>query len=650
MLLIPIQHIAGKLLLVLILAFAHQAIALGQGKDGSNRAAQKAYEQGQSEIGNGRLAEAEKFLLKAIEQDPGWIKPRVTLAALYFEKTQWDQSRQYFESALAIDSLSEPIIHFKLGEIAWINHHYPEVKSRMEKVLSIARLKPSVLQMAEKYKRDAGFLMNNPPVYQTAIKPLPPTINTEAMEYLPSFPAREDVMIFTRRVRGQEDFYLSALKDGQWQEGVPVADLNTSQNEGAHCLSADGKMLIFTACDRSDGLGSCDLYYSVVDGKRWTKPANLGPGVNSRNWDGQPSFSANGRTLYFASERPGGRGGRDLWMINRKGSGWDNPQNLAPLNTSGNEEVPFIHAADQHLYFMSDGHPGFGGTDLFVSQFSADGWQAPRNLGAPINTSGDEGALHINLSGSTGYFARAVYEASKSDRGQIDIFEFEVPQAIRPLPATYASIRVLDQITRQPVRAILEIINLTTGKTFIRTLGDQHGELLVCLPAGEEFALNISKDQYAFHSEHIQVDQHSTLMDPREFQVLLAPIAESIADPTMTEPIVLNNIFFESGSAKLLEKSLYELQKLFDLLRDNVSMHIEIRGHTDAVGSETDNQELSEQRARAILDHLIAAGIPEERLTYRGFGESLPVADNDSEEGRQRNRRTEFIIISNEKK
>lgn len=637
-----IIHIA-----MIVLLIGQHSIIWSQAKSGFSRAAQKAFEQGQGEIAQGQLSEAEHYLLKAIELEAGWREPRVTLAALYFEQANWNQSRFYFESALVIDSLADPVIHFKLGEIAWRTQDYEKVISSMERTLLNTRIKPSIRHRAEKYIRDARFLSSNPPSYQTTIKPLPPTINTENMEYLPSFPAREDWMIFTRRVRGQEDFYISKLIDGHWQESMALTELNTDQNEGAHCLSADGKMLIYTACDRPDGYGSCDLYYSLFDGVRWSKPANLGSTVNSRYWDGQPSLSANGRTLYFSSERPGGAGGRDLWMINRKGGGWDEPKNISELNTPANEEVPFIHFADDNLYFMSDGHPGFGGTDLFQANYIDGIWQNPQNLGEPINTSGDEGALHITLSGAKGYFARGVYGTDKRDR--IDIFEFDIPDEIRPRPATYANIRILDKKTRQPLQAILEIINLANGEIHTKTLSDKKGELLVCLPLDEEYALNISKEQYAFHSEHIQLDQRTSIGDPMHLTVFLSMIETNEPNPT-ADPIVLNNVFFESGSANLLAKSGYELKRLLQLLQDNQGMMIEIRGHTDNVGSDSDNQQLSEKRAQAVYNYLIAAGVSNERLSYKGFGESTPIADNLTEEGRQRNRRTEFVILSNEKK
>ncbi|MCB0664634.1 MAG: OmpA family protein [Saprospiraceae bacterium] len=617
------------------------------GQSDLDRLAQKNFERAQELIKKKQWADAEVALIKVIESEKDWLQPRITLAAIYFDQKKWGLSRKYFESVLEADSTANPMIFFKLGEIEWQEEHYEKVVNYMSSLLTKERIKPSVLSAAEKYRRDATFLLQDSiPVYSTNVELLPPTINTGSMEYLPSFPAREDMMIFTRRVNGQEDFYLSRYIEGEWQNSIPLSDLNTQENEGAHCLSSDGKMLIFTACNRRDGLGSCDLYYSRFDGDRWSVPSNLGPTVNTRHWDGQPSLSSNGKTLYFSSDRPGGKGGRDLWKIDRKGGGWDKPVNLEALNTKGNEEVPFVHAADESLYFMSDGWPGFGASDLFLSHKVDGHWETPHNLGKPINTSEQEGALHVNLSGTRAYFARTL--ESPDNKPQIDIYSFDLPMAIRPLPATYANIQIMDGKTKKPLQAIVEMVNLFSSTIFTKQLTDRQGELLVCIPVDVEYAVNITKEGYVFHSEHIEVHRQTSLIEPIEFTIFLNPVEEK--PDTTTAPTVLHNVFFESGSAALLEKSDFELNKLYNLLLTNPDLKIEIRGHTDNVGSDTDNQILSEQRARAINDYLLAKGIEQRRMEYRGYGETFPVADNDSDAGRQKNRRTEFLILGNGKK
>jgi outer membrane protein OmpA-like peptidoglycan-associated protein len=607
--------------------------------------ARKAFESGNQEVEKSNLDKAEKQYLKAVDSAPKWVDPLIKLGALTFQQGSYDQSKRYFQKALSLDSLGVPTIFFKLGEIAWIEKDYSQVEKNMSNFLQAEKIRPNLRTRAEKYLRDAKFLDQDPPVFATQIFALPATINTEALEYLPSLPAREDIMIFTRRVGGQEDFFISRFLDEKWQQSVPLQQLNTPQNEGAHCLSADGKMLVYTACGKYDGLGSCDLYYSVFEGNKWSAPANLGPAVNSKHWDGQPSLSASGRTLYFSSERPGGKGGRDIWRINRKGGGWDLPVNLNAINTPFNEEAPFIHAADEDLYFMSDGHPGYGGIDLFVSKKIDDEFTSPQNLGAPINSNQDEGALHMTLDGTRAYFARAIPQENKATPAQVDIYQFDVPKEIGPNPATFINLKTIDAISQASIQAVIKIVDLATGKAFMHALTDKNGEMLVCLPAGKDLALNVSKDEYAFYSQHFNLLDTSTLLRPQQLLVALHRI-ESISD-TVAEnsPVVLNNVFFESGSAKLLETSNFELENLALLLKYHNQIKIKILGHTDNIGSELDNQQLSEARAEAIYRYLLTKNVDRSRMSFLGLGESQPIAENDTEEGRQKNRRTEFILM-----
>lgn len=611
-----------------------------------SKTARKAFESGNQQIEKSNYAEAEKQYLKAVASEPQWIDPIIKLGALSFQQGSYGQSKSFFHQALALDSLASPIIFFKLGEIAWIEKAYSQVEKEMAHFLQSDKISPTLITRAEKYLRDAKYLDGDPPLYPTQILALPSTINTEELEYLPSLPAREDIMIFTRRVRGQEDFFMSTYLDEKWQPSVPLQQLNTPQNEGAHCLSADGKMLVYTACGQEGGMGSCDLYYSTFDGNQWSVPANLGPAVNSKHWDGQPSLSASGRTLYFSSERPGGKGGRDIWMVNRKGSGWDLPVNLSAINTAFNEEAPFIHAADENLYFMSDGHPGYGGIDLFMSGKKDDQLTSPINLGSPINSAQDEGAIHLTLDGTRAYFARAIPQENKATPAQIDIYQFDVPKQVRPTPATYINLKIIDASSRAPIQSVIKIENLQTAKTFLYAMTDKMGEMLICLPAGKDFALHVSKKEYAFYSQHFNLTDTSTMLRPQQMLVALSRV-ESIADSSeVNNPVVLNNVFFESGSAKLLEKSNFELENLAQLLQDHRQIKIKIFGHTDNIGSVTDNQKLSEARAEAIYRYLLRKNVDQSRMSFLGLGESQPISDNDTEAGRQKNRRTEFILIN----
>jgi outer membrane protein OmpA-like peptidoglycan-associated protein len=345
--------------------------------------------------------------------------------------------------------------------------------------------------------------------------------------------------------------------------------------------------------------------------------------------------------LYFSSERSGGAGGRDIWVTKRNASGWDPPQNIRDVNTPYNEEAPFIHADDATLYFMSNGWPGYGGTDLFMSKNKKDQWSQPVNLGAPVNSKSGEGALYINVAGKTGYFARTVED-------QIDIFSFEIPEKIKPDPATYVKWMVRHRVTDAPLQAIVTITDLKAKKVIRKVKTSTKGEMLVCLPMGIDYAFTVEKERFAFYSQNHNLTELATLIEPAEFTAFLEPITETGREKA-SDPVVLNNVFFVFGEADILDKSQPELDKLVLLLKENPQINIRIQGHTDNIGSDQSNLQLSQDRARSIYQFLIEKGINPARLEYEGYGATHPIADNDTEAGRQQNRRSEFVILKHDR-
>ncbi|MFT5801262.1 MAG: outer membrane protein OmpA-like peptidoglycan-associated protein, partial [Nonlabens sp.] len=430
----------------------------------------------------------------------------------------------------------------------------------------------------------------------------------------------------------------------------------------AQSISADGKLLVFTACTRRDGYGSCDLYFSEVIDGRWTKVANMGKEINSRARETQPSLSADGKAIYFSSNRGGGQGEMDIWVSKRDEDGaWGIPENLGEvINTTGVDRAPFIHQDGQTLYFMSDGHEGMGGHDLFYSRLENEVWGKPKNLGYPINTEADEGTLVISLDGKTAYFATDRNKPGKRGKEEeymgkvdLDLFSFELYEEARPQPVTYVKATVRDAATRKKLAgAKVAFTDLETEKSHAFSTTDSDGEFLVCLPLGKNYSLNVTKEEYIFHSENFALDKINNLDKPFLLDIELQPVPILTAVPTSTEgalaegkPIILKNVFFETGSAELKTASLLELNRLKKLLTDHPTLVIRINGHTDNIGSDEDNLTLSNNRAKAVNDYLIINGISGDRLSYKGFGETKPISNNEIPEGRQSNRRTEFVVI-----
>lgn len=616
------------------------------------------YERGMRMSFNGQLDAAVADLEKALAMDPTFIDAQIEWANVKNQQGKMAEAEMGYEKALAIDPNYEPGVLYSLAIVEFDQKKLEEAAAHFEQFLNApGKISEKRKATAERYLKNVRFAaeaIKNPVPYEP--KNLGPNINTADAEYLPTISADGETLIYTA-VRGrQEDFYRSKKVNGEWQPGEPIEAINTPSNEGAQSVSADGKFLVFTACHRRDGLGGCDLYFSELKKGQWTPVRNIGAPINSAGWESQPSISSDGKTLYFTSERRGGPGGKDIWVSHRQPNGrWSDPQNLgAPVNTPDDEQSPFIHPDGQTLYFMSNGHPGMGGFDLYLSRRQPDGkWGEPQNLGYPINTEGNEGALSVSLDGKTAYFATDILMKKEGvssfdnpqGKGTTDIYSFEMPVRNRPQPVTYVKARVSDAATGQKISAKVEFVELQSGQLFASAETEEDGEFLVTLPAGKDYALSVSKEKYLFYSDNFALAENGTPGEPFLLDIALTPISSGTGETARAKPIVLKNVFFETGSAELKKESLIELNRLKKLLEDNPSLKIQINGHTDNVGSDADNLTLSNNRAKAVYDFLVQEGIEVKRLKFKGFGETEPVVANETAEGRQQNRRTEFVII-----
>lgn len=591
---------------------------------------------------------------KLIGSKPNFIDAWLLRGAAQFDLRNYAASESDYEQALALDAAYFPGAWLELGRAEQLQMKYEEAITHFTQYLSNEKLKSGSRNDAERELANARFAAD------AVRNPLPITpqslgdsINTAGPEYLPSLTADVENLIYTVNNAGSEDFYLSHRVNGHWTKGVPLEAINTPRNEAAQCISADGRTLVFTADYGREGFGGYDLYIAEVRRRQWGKAVNLGAPVNTAGWESQPSLSSDGNTLIFASDRAGGQGGRDLWMSQRSSDGkWSIPVNLGPgINTPGHEQAPFLHADGQTLYFMSDGRPGMGQADLYLSRLDAQGhWQTAQNLGYPINTPDEEGALVVTTDGATAYFTRRVGGPSAGDwKPNLDIFSFEVPAAIRPQPVTYVKARIKDNDNGQRLQALVEITDVSKGKIFVKATTDTDGEFLFCLPVGVNYALNVSKTDYLFHSEYFALaEPGADLTKPFVLDIGLSRIPEPGTVSSQlpnNQPVILRNIFFDSGAATLRPESTPELERLKNLLLEHRSLRIRIQGHTDNIGTASDNLSLSEKRAKAVFDYLVKNGINPDRLTYAGFGESQPIDNNDTPEGRRNNRRTEFVIV-----
>lgn len=597
----------------------------------------------------GQYEQAINLLNQAIQKDKNFIEAYYRLGLVYFSMKRFPEAVSNFQKGLSLtsDIKKQKVIWFDLGE-AYLNMgEYEKALQILSDFLKAEVQNKAKIDRARKLMDNASFaLENRKHAARLNQRVLSDTVNCFVMQYFPVLTADQQELIFTRRT-GYSDEYDEDLvvsrknKAGQWTKPVSVSDnINTLFNEGTCTISADGRKLIFTSCEIPGGLGSCDLYESRKIGDRWTKPVNLGPNVNSRDWESQPTLSADGRTLYFVSERPGGFGRRDIWYTELTSDGkWLKAVNAGrQINTQYEEISPFIHANNRTLYFATNGLTGFGGFDIFYVEKSGPGsWSQPRNIGAPINNHEDQFSLFITADGSKGYYSNE--EKSQNGYSASRLYVVDVPEDQQErLKSNYVRGTVRDKDTKQVLKASIELINLANDQVESLVESDSlSGDYLIVLTQGSEYALFVNKRGYLFKSLNFNYSQVRDV-EPVILDIELEKAREGSVS-------VLKNIFFDVDKYDLQDKSKTELQKLIRFLHENESIRIEISGHTDNTGSASYNRDLSDKRARAVYNFLVKNGITPERMVTKGRGPDEPIATNDTEEGRQLNRRIEFRII-----
>ncbi|MBC7903991.1 MAG: PD40 domain-containing protein [Gemmatimonadaceae bacterium] len=610
-----------------------------------NKKAAKLYQDAYQKASNeGDFKEGIRILEEAVKIDPGFADAFLSLGGMYGELKNYGPAVLNYQKARQIDSayfidynLSYSINFAGKGE-------FEKAMERINEFLSIANLNEASLKAATYRKKCYQFAIDFQKSgasgsYAFTPRNLGDNVNTEISEYFPTLTIDSRQLIYTRRARGvNEDFYETRLNDSGWIKSTPLPGaINTNFNEGAQAISQDGQWMIFTGCNFQEGYGSCDLYMSYLTPDGWSSPENLGSNINTESWESAPSLSADKRDLYFMSRRTGGYGGSDLYVSHRMPNGkWSGPENLgAEINTMGDETCPFIHADNQTLYFTSSGHQGYGGDDLFMVRKVANGkWSNPRNLGYPINTIENEGSLVITADGTTAYYA-----SERSDsRGGLDLYTFEMRNDVRPVKTLWIKGKVFDKKTKNGLPSAVELADLASKEIISKIQTDETGNYLITLPVGKDYAFNVNRRGYLFYSENFSLKEKSP-DSTYHIDIPLQPLETNAI-------VVLNNIFFATGKYELKTESQVELDNVAKLMKENPTLVVQINGHTDNMGKAADNLSLSDNRAKAVVDYITSKGVAAARMKYKGFGAGQPVADNATESGRAKNRRTELKVIT----
>lgn len=612
----------------------------------SNKAALKLYAKAQKE---GNMAEKRKLLNDAVAIENSFYEALFELGTGYFKQGKKDLAKDRLEAVRDICPEYSPYTHFFLGLIAYQATNYQEAIRYFEKFLSYD------IQDDEDYKLAKNLLQEIKDYEVIFSRPVPfdpkvmPNVCTPQDEYLASISPDNRSFYFIRKTKTDgksmdktydsgvnyvEIFTKSTLVNGQFDAGEPMPrPFNYKYNNGAATITADNKQMYFVICQNNQ-VEFCDIWKTEFKENQWQPFVNAGSRINSDAWDSQPTISYDGKTLIFASNRPGGIGGVDLYMSTKQENGeWGPAVNLGPtINTPDNELTPFLHSDSQTLYFSSKGHKGLGGYDIFFSKKDEKGnWTKPRNLGKPINTPGDDVSFFVSLDGKTGY-----YSSDKlNGPGGLDIYTFELYETARPAEVIYVEGTVKSSDNKVTATQI-EVKNTVTKEVTKIDINQEDGTYVAIVTAKDDHILTIKEEGIAFTSKLINKEELGT-GKPAQVNLKTEEIKVGSA-------YRLNDINFATNSYELSDKAKFIIEEFAEFLKANPTLKIAIHGHTDDVGNDNDNLILSDNRAKAVYEYLINLGIQADRMTYKGFGETKPLASNKTEQGRAQNRRTEFVV------
>lgn len=590
-----------------------------------------------------------KNVLKGIEEKEG-VSPQIydMYALIYWLKEDVLKSREYAKKCLNLCPEKFSTSNYIMGMIYFQLRDYQLCVDYIEKASEIG--------LKNRFKEDAAITLENSRILAQIMRDTVPYnpeivkgVSTEADEYLPLISPDQELALYTRRGlrdeygvidKKSEDFVFSEGSMEAFNEGEEMAyPFNQNNNEGGATITIDNKILYFTICSQFyTSYNNCDIYYVEKDKDgEWSDLKPMKSINNPKSWESQPSISSDGTTLVFASDRRGGFGGIDLYIVKKDEFGyWGVPQNMGEtINSTLNEKSPFFHVDGETMYFASQQFPSLGGYDIFISKLGDDNkWKKPHNLGYPINTEDDELGMFVTTDGQTAYFC-----SNKLDGvGGWDLYSFDLYDKVKPARVLFIRGDIKDSKGILVDSVSLELKNITTNETTkISVNGGKYVSALT-LEDSDDVLITFNKDGYAFNSHYISSTDES-FSGPAKMDVEINKLESG-------KTFELNNIYFATDSFNINKVTKSILTEFSNYLKENSHLKLLISGHTDDVGNKEDNLILSTNRARSVYNFLVESGVDESRLSYKGFGEDRPIYDNSTRKGRAKNRRTECTIVN----
>lgn len=649
-----------KVLLGLMIMMSSSVLSMAQQgdcPDTENKKAKKTFDLAFETFRDRKLSEASKLFREVLEIDPACGKCYYYLGYINFKKEDYNlkAAENYFLKSIELCPDFDIYVYYYLADIYFGAENWKAAeenlsvflkdKSKIENDIDLVRA-TNMFKYAQFYNK----MYNNPvPFDPKFIK----GVCSAADEYIPCISPDGETAYYTRvtqlpaskndlipKSTFKEKFFYSN-KNGSFDNGQEMPyPFNENDNEGGATVTIDNKELYYTVCKWKGDYFNCDIYHSRKDAEGFWSDIEALPVINNPDsWESMPSISSDGKTLYFISDRKGGNGGYDIYYSEKDAQGqWKAPANMGKnVNTRGNEKTPFIHTDSKTLYYASDSDEllGLGSFDIYYTRMQPDeSWSKPINIGYPINSEADDAGLIVSTDGKTGYFA----SNKLSGAGGWDIYAFELYNEARPEEMKIIKGTITEEESKAPSYARIEIKNVETKKITEIPVDTVTGNYALAISTRNDYIMTVKKPDHAYESKFIPAEDLSDDMQSRTIDFEVKPLV-------VGKPYRLNDIYFTSNSTELNYDSRIIIDGFIEFLTENPGIKVAIQGHTDNIGNDQDNLILSENRAKAVYEYIIQRNIGADRLTYKGFGETKPIAGNESETGRAKNRRTEFLII-----